>query len=117
MNQEEREALLQQTTARILACLQQTTNVEEMIRSLLTGYGRAMFVAGGRNLEEWITRTVAGLPIPMLITHITPEASGEQEPKRAYHWQTQDLEGDGVTFAYCLEQALLSVMHQQEQQP
>jgi hypothetical protein len=115
MNQEEREVLTQQTTARILACLHQTTGAEEMICSMLTSYGREMFAAGGRNLEEWISCTVAGLPIPMLITRTTPEASGEQEPIVAYHWQTLDQEGNGVTFVYCLEQALTSVMQQQRQ--
>ena len=117
MNQEEREALTQQTTQRLLSGLHQTTNAKEMIRSLLTGYGKAMFAAGGRSSEEWISRTLAGLPIPMLITRTLPEGSGEQEPVVAYHWKIQDLEGDGVTFAYGLEQALLSVMHLQEQQP
>ncbi len=117
MNQEEREALTQQTTQRLLSGLHQRTDVEQMIRSLLTGYGVAMFAAGGRNTEEWIGRILASLPVPILITHTLPEGSGEQEPVVAYHWKIQDLEGDGVTFAYCLEQALLSVMHRQEQQP
>ncbi len=117
MNQEEREALIQETTQRILACLHQTTNAEEMIRSMLTGYGVTMFAVGGRTTEEWIGRIVASLPIPMLITRTPPEGSGGKEPVVAYHWKTGDLEGDGVTFAYCLEQALLSVMRRQEQQP
>jgi hypothetical protein len=47
MNQEEREALTQETTQCIVACLHQTTNAEQMIGSLLTGYGVAMFAAGG----------------------------------------------------------------------
>jgi hypothetical protein len=70
MNQEERETLTQQTTQRIVACLHQRGSVEEMIRSILTGYGLAMFAAG-----------------------------------------------DGMTFAFCLEQALLAVLRRQEQQP
>ncbi len=115
MNQEEREAFTQQTTQRLIACLHQTTNAEEMIRSLLTGYGVEMFAAGGRTTEEWIGRIVASLPIPMLITRTPPEGSGEQEPVVAYHWKTQDREGDAVTFAYGLEQALIYVMHQQRQ--
>ena len=117
MNQEEREALTQQTTQRLLSGLHQTTNVEQMIRSMLTGYGLEMFAAGGRNTEEWIGRLLASLPVPMLITRTLPDVSGEQEPVVAYHWQTRDREGDGVTFAYCLEQALLSLMQQQERQP
>jgi hypothetical protein len=117
MNQEEREALTGKATARIVAGLQQTTNAEEMLRSILTGYGVELFAAGGRNTEEWIGRLLASLPIPILITRTLPEGSGEHEPVVAYHWKTQDLEGDAVTFAHGLEQALLSVMHQQEQQP
>ena len=117
MNQEERIAFTQKTTARIIVCLHQPTDAEETIRSMLNKYGTEMFAAGGRNMEEWISRTVAGLPIPMLITRTTPEGSGEQEPIVAYHWKTLDREGDGVTFAYCLEQALLAVLKQQEQQP
>ena len=117
MNQEERETLTQQTTQRIVACLHQTGSVEEMIRSILTGYGLAMFAAGGRNTEEWIRRTVASLLIPMFITCTPPEGEGAQEPILACHWQTLDREGDGMTFAYCLEQALLAVLHRQEQQP
>jgi hypothetical protein len=46
VNQEEREALIQETTQRILACLHQTTNAEEMIRSMLTSYGVTMFAVG-----------------------------------------------------------------------
>jgi hypothetical protein len=85
MDQEEREALTHKATARILACLHQTTNVEEMIRSMLTGYGVELF------------------------------AAGEHEPVVAYHWKALDREGDAVTFLYGLEQALLSVMSQQRQ--
>jgi hypothetical protein len=117
MNQEEREALTQETTQCIVACLHQTTNAEQMIGSLLTGYGVAMFAAGGRNREEWVGCILASLLIPILITRTLPEGSGEQEPVVAYHWKTRDREGDAVTFAYCLEQALLPVMNQQEQQP
>jgi hypothetical protein len=117
MNREEREALTERATQRIVACLQQTTNTEQMIGSILTGYGIAMFAAGGRNIEEWIGRILASLPIPIFITRTLPEGSGEHEPVVAYHRKTQDLEGDGVTFAYCLEQALTYVMNQQEQQP
>ena len=47
MKQEEREALTQRTTQRIVSGLQQTTNAEEMIRSLLTGYGLEMFASLG----------------------------------------------------------------------
>jgi hypothetical protein len=123
MNQEEREALTQQTTQRMVACLQHTTNAksdlanaEEMIRSMLTSYGLEMFAAGGRNTEEWIRRTVASLLIPIFMTRTLPEGSGG-DTVLAYHWQTLDREADGVTFAYCLEQALLAVLHRQEQQP
>jgi hypothetical protein len=116
MNQEERKALTQQTTQRIVSGLHQTTNAEEVISSLLTGYGVAMFAAGGRNTEGWIGRILASLPIPIFITRTLPEGEGAQEPVVAYHWQTRDREGDAVTFAYGLEQALLSVMHQQEQE-
>jgi hypothetical protein len=76
-----------------------------------------MFIAGGRTAEEWISHTLTGLPIPMLITRTLPEGEGAQEPVVAYHWQTRDREGDAVTFAYALEQALPSVLRQQEQQP
>jgi hypothetical protein len=113
MNQEEWEAFTHQTTQQIVSGLQQTTNAEEMIRSLLNSYGIAMFAAGRRKTEEWISRTLASLPIPILITRTLPE--GAQAPVVAYHWQTRDREGDAVTFAYCLEQALLPVLQQQEQ--
>jgi hypothetical protein len=117
MNQEEREALTHQTTQRKIACLHQTTNREETIRSLLTTYGREMYAAGNRNAEEWIRRMLVSLPIPIVITRTIPEGEGGKEPVFAYHWKTQDVEGDGVTFAYCLEQAPLAVLKQQEQQP
>jgi hypothetical protein len=115
MNQEERESLTQQATARIVSGLQQTTNVEQMIGSMLTGYGIEMYAAGGRNTEEWIGRTLAGLPIPLLITRTTTGVSGGKEPVFAYPWKTLDREGDAVTFAHGLEQALLSMMQQQRQ--
>jgi hypothetical protein len=115
MNQEEREALTQETTQCIVSGLHQTTNVEQMIGSILTGYGVAMFAAGGRTTEEWISHILASLPIPILVTRTLPEGSGEHEIF-AYHWKTRDREGDAVTFAYGLEQALLSVMQRQEQQ-
>jgi len=57
------------------------------------------------------------LLIPIVITRTLPEGEDAQEPIVAYHWQTQDQEGDGVTFAYCLEQALLAMLHRQEQHP
>ena len=118
MNQEEREALIQQAIQRLVAVLHQPTNAEQMmIRTTLTGYGVAMFAAGRRRSEEWIGRILASLPIPLLITRTLPEGEGTQEPVLAYHWHTQDGEGDGVTFAYALEQALLAVLHRQEQQP
>jgi hypothetical protein len=117
MNQEEREAITHKTIQRIVSGLQQPTNVEEMIGSILTGYGVAMFAAGRRSTEKRISLLLASLPIPMLVTRTTSEVSREKEPIVAYHWKTLDREGDGVTFAYCLEQALLSVMQQQEQQP
>jgi hypothetical protein len=79
MNQEEREALTQRTTQRIVSGLHQTTNVEQMIGSMLTGYGGAMFAAGGRNLEKWISRILASLPIPILITRTLPEGSEEKD--------------------------------------
>ena len=113
MTQEEREALTQNTTQCIVACLHQTTNVEQTIRSVLTKYGMERYAAGNRNAEEWIRRTLASLPIPIFITRTIPV--GGKEPVLAYHWHTQDEEGDGVTFAYCLEQALTQVMHQQRQ--
>jgi hypothetical protein len=116
MNQEEREALTQQATARILSGLHQSANAEETIGSILIGYGVAMFAVGRRDTEEWIGRILASLPIPMLITRTLPEGSGGGTIL-AYHWKTRDREGDAVTFAYALEQALLSVLHQQEQQP
>jgi hypothetical protein len=89
-----REALTERATASIVACLHQTTNAEEMIGSILTGYGVAMFAAGGRNTEQWIGHIVASLPIPILITRTLPKGSGEHEPVVAYHWQTRDREGD-----------------------
>ena len=52
MNQNEREALTQQATARILSGLHQPTNAQEMIGSTLIGYGVAMFAAGRRDTEE-----------------------------------------------------------------
>ena len=114
MNQEERKALTQQTTQRIVAGVQQTTttasnaaSVEETIRSLLTKYGREMYAAEVRTMEEWISRAIADLPIPIVITRT------DHDPVLAYRWQTQDREGDGVTFAYCLEQALTHLMSQQ----
>jgi len=115
MNQEEREALTQQTTQQIVSGLQQTPNAEKIIRALLNRYGIEMFAAGRRNTEEWISRLLAGLPIPILITRTLPEGEGAQEPVLAYQWKTLDREGDGVMFAYCLEQALAYVMHQQRQ--
>lgn len=112
MNQEAREALIEKATQRIVAGLHQTTDTEQMmIRAALTNYGLAMYAAGNRNAEEWIGRMFASLPIPIVITRIIPE--GGKEPVLAYHWQTQDGEGDGMTFAYCLEQALTHLMHQQ----
>jgi hypothetical protein len=80
VNQEEREALMQETTQRILACLHQTTNAEEMIRSMLTSYGVTMFAVGGRNTEEWIGRIVASLPIPCSSRALPPKAREERNP-------------------------------------
>jgi hypothetical protein len=53
MNQEEREAITHKTIQRIVSGLQQPTNVEEMIGSILTGYGVAMFAAQVFSLERW----------------------------------------------------------------
>ena len=114
MNREEREALTLRATQLIVVSLQQTTNAEQMINSILTGYGVEMFAAGGRNTEEWIGRILASLPIPILITRTLPEVSGGNVVL-AYHWKTRDREGDGVTFQYCLEQAFTYMMNQQEQ--
>jgi hypothetical protein len=113
MNQEERVALTEQTTQRIVEGMQHTTNVEQTIRPLLTKYGIEMFAAGNRNAEEWISRTLAGLPTPIVITRTIPE--GGKEPVLAYHWNIQDKEGDGVIFAYCLGQALTHLMNQYRQ--
>ena len=113
MNQEEREALAQQAIQRLVAGLQQTTNAEQMFRSMFNRYGIEMYAAGNRNAEEWISRMLASLPIPIVITRTIPEGEGGKEPVLAYHWQAQDVEGDGVTFAYCLGQALTHLMHQQ----
>jgi len=117
MNREEKEALTRKATQSIVAHMHHLTNAEEMIyNSLLTGYDVEMFTAGRRDTEEWIGRLLASLPIPLLITRTIPEGSGGHD-FFAYHWQTRDREGDAVTFLYGLEQALLSVMKQQEQQP
>jgi hypothetical protein len=111
MNQGEREAFTRQTTQRIVASLQHTTNAEYTIRSMPTKYDIEMFAAGKRYAEEWISRTPAGLPIPMLITRTIPEVEESMEPVLAYHWEILYGEGDGVTFTYCLEQALTHLMN------
>jgi hypothetical protein len=115
MNQEEREAFTRQTTQRMVASLHRTTNAEDTIRPMLAKYGIEMFAAGNRNAEGWISPTLAGLPIPMLITRTIPEVEEGMEPVLAYHWEILDGEGDGVTFAYCLEQALTHLMKRNRQ--
>ena len=79
MNQEEREAFTKQTTQHMVASLHLPTNAEQTIRPLLTKYGVEMFAAGVRTMEEWIRRSLASLPIPIVITRT------DHDPVLAYH--------------------------------